>query len=99
MAFSCASALQVERVDDGFLVLRPGSSQVFHLRGGDAEAFALARRGGTEVPEHLERSMAGLVELDLAEADGWSRRRVLQLGGAAAAAAVAVVALPSVAAA
>lgn len=43
--------------------------------------------------------MAGLVELGLVRTDVWSRRRVLQLGGAASAATVAVIALPGIAAA
>lgn len=73
--------------------------EVLHIEGADAEAFALAQIGVTDVPERLVVAMAGLVELGVVETDVWSRRKVLALGGAAAAGAVAVFALPSVAAA
>lgn len=99
MGFSVRRDAQVEQVDAGFLVWRPGRHEVVHLTGPEAEAFALARRGSAEVPASLTAAMAGLVTLGVVETDVWSRRRVLQLGGAAAAATVAVVALPGIAAA
>lgn len=99
MSFSLTDGLHVEAVDDAFLVLVPGRNEVVHLEGNDAEAFRLASDSVDLVPESVQRSMAGLIELGIVRSDSWSRRRVIQLGGAAAAAAVAVVALPSVAAA
>lgn len=99
MKFEVVTDLHVEALDGDYLVLAPGREQALVLKGTDAEAFGLARRGIDVVPTHLEMAMAGLVELGLVATDAWSRRRVIQLGGAAAAAAVAVVALPGVAAA
>ncbi len=99
MKFHCVEGLSVDAVDDGYLVLVPGRSDVLHLRGPQAEAFALARHGCDRVPPELVTPMAGLVELGVVTTVAWSRRRVLQLGGAAAAATVAAIALPSVAAA
>lgn len=99
MAFSLTDGLHVEQVDHGFLVLVPGRDEVVQLNGADAAAFSLASDGIDIVPESMESSMAGLIELGIVRSDTWSRRRVLQLGGAAAAAAVVVVALPTVAAA
>lgn len=97
--FTARIDLQVEALDDGFMVLIPEQGEVVHLEGRDAEAFALARGGTDEVPDPLTGPMAGLVELGLVATSAWDRRRVLQLGGATAAAAIAVIALPSVAAA
>ncbi|MBS1847286.1 MAG: hypothetical protein JST73_03325, partial [Actinobacteria bacterium] len=97
--FHVIDDLKVERVGETLLVLPPRANEVLQLQGLDAEAFELAERGVDVVPGHLAAAMAGLVELGLVQTDAWSRRRVLQLGGAAAAAAVTVVALPSVAAA
>ncbi len=97
--FGTRSDLHVENVATGYLVLSPGQDQVWHLTGAQAEAFSLARAGARSVPDHLVEPMAGLVELGVVETDHWSRRKVLQLGGAAAAATVATVALPAVAAA
>jgi DNA-binding beta-propeller fold protein YncE len=99
MSFRTRGELYIEEVDDGYLVLEPGSGRVLRLRGSEAEAFALARCGTHTVSDRLATSMATLVELDLVETDTWSRRQILQFGGAAAAAGVVAVALPSVAAA
>ncbi len=99
MKFTIADGVRAETVDDGLLVLRPGETDVLHLTGTDAEAFEVARPGIDVVPERLHEPMAGLVELGVVHTTEWSRRRVLQLGGAAAAATVAVIALPNVAAA
>lgn len=99
MKFAVDDRLHVEALGSDCLVLVPGQDQVLHLKGADAEAFVLARQGIDVVPAHLVTAMAGLVELGLVTTDAWSRRRVLQLGGAAAAAGVAMVALPSVASA
>ena len=99
MTFAIAGGVEVEPVEDGWLVLRPGSTGVLHVVGREAAALALARDGATAVPIGLQSAMAGLVELGVVATDAWSRRRVIQLGGVAAAAAVSVVALPGVAAA
>ena len=99
MGFNCGDGLQVEALGDGYLVLVSGSDRAFHLRDAQAAAFELARSGATEVPDELVAPMAGLVELGIVQTDIWTRRKVLGLGGVAAAAAVAVVALPSIAAA
>lgn len=99
MSFSVKAGLEVETVDGGMLILDPSKPQVFHLVGEQAEAFRAALESVESIPADLEPAMAGLIELGLVEASAWSRRRVLQAGGMAAAAAVAVVALPSVAAA
>ncbi|HET8931129.1 MAG TPA: hypothetical protein VFN21_10770 [Acidimicrobiales bacterium] len=99
MTFAVDDRLHVEALGSDWLVLVPGQHEVLHLEGAGAEAFVLARQGVDLVPAHLQTAMAGLVELGVVTTDAWSRRRVLQLGGAAAAAGVAMVALPSVAAA
>lgn len=100
MSFNISAEVHVEQVDDGYLVLRPGTDDVLHLRGDQAAALFAARSADTgAIPASLTEAMAGLVELGVVETDEWSRRRVLQLGGVAAAGAIAVIALPSVAAA
>lgn len=99
MSFSLAPDLHVETIDATHLVLVPGRDEVHQLTGPDAEAFALARAGTDTVPERLGPAMAGLVELGVVTSDSWSRRTVLRLGGAAAAAGVATIALPGIAAA
>ncbi len=99
MACTLVPDLQIEALDDGYLILRPGHHDVVRLVGDQIEAFDLAREGVADVPDHLQPAMAGLVELGIVRSDTWSRRRVIQLGGAAAAAAATVVALPGVAAA
>lgn len=95
MRFDARADLHVEALDGDRLVLVPGQDHVLHLQGADAEAFVLAQQGTDVVPERLQAAMAGLVDLGLVRTDAWSRRRVLQLGGAVAAAGVAVVALPT----
>lgn len=99
MGFAVRPDLRVESVGAGLMVLVPGQDKVLHLKGRQVEAFALARAGATDVPDHLVTEMAGLVELGVVETTSWSRRQVLRAGGVAAAAGVAVVALPSIAAA
>lgn len=99
MSFAIGRGVRGEQVEGGYLILRPSTDAVLHLQGRQAEAFELARAGARDVPEHLNEAMAGLVELGVVATDTWSRRTVLQLGGAAAAGAVAVIALPSIAAA
>ncbi len=101
MSFTVHDVLYVEEVDEGFLVLDPAvdANRVHELHGPRAEAFALARTGVDDVPDELAPAMAGLVHLGLVRTDTWSRRRILQLGGAATAAAVGIIALPGVAAA
>ncbi|MBS1848440.1 MAG: hypothetical protein JST73_09205 [Actinobacteria bacterium] len=80
------------------MVLIPGADQVLRLTGEQTEAFDAARAGVNEVADHLAAAMAGRVELGVVTTDTWSRRRIIQLGGAAAAR-VTVIALPSIAAA
>ncbi len=99
MGFSVRLDVHVEDLVDGYLVLVDGADHVHRLTGAEAEAFALARRGATRVPGHLTRAMAGLVEAGIVESSTWSRRKVLQLGGASAAAGIATLALPGIAAA
>ncbi|HET8930479.1 MAG TPA: hypothetical protein VFN21_07475 [Acidimicrobiales bacterium] len=99
MGFRISRGVHSEQIDAGFLLLRQGSDEVLQIQGAEAEAFALAQVGTRDVPARLTTPMAGLVELGVVETDEWSRRRVLQLGGAVAAAGVAVIALPTVAAA
>lgn len=101
MTFNVDEGLHIEAVDDGYLVLDPAvdANRVYELRGDQAEAFALARVGTDDVPDELAPAMAGLVHLGLVRNNTWSRRRILQLGGAATAAAVGIIALPGIAAA
>jgi len=99
MSFSLNHDLHVETVDTAHLVLVPGRDEVLRLTGLEAEAFALARSGTDTVPDRLAPAMAGLVEAGIVTTDRWSRRTVLRLGGAAAAAGIATIALPGVAAA
>lgn len=94
MAFAIIPGLHVEPVDGGYLVLVPGRDDVVHLTGHEAEAFELARAGTDTVPDHLAEAMAGLVTLGVVVTSDWSRRKVLQLGGAAAAAGIVTIALP-----
>ena len=99
MSFVVQSGVSVEKVDTGYLVLLPGDDRVLHLTGEQAEAFDAARSGVAQLSDRLVPAMAGLVELGVVSTDSWTRRRVLQLGGAAAAAGMAVIALPTIAAA
>lgn len=99
MGFEQTTGLHVEAVDDGFLVLVPGAEQILHLTGELAEAFDAARTG---VDLDLHRSgaaLAALVDLGVVQTEGWTRRRAIQAGAVATTAAVAVIALPGVAAA
>ncbi len=99
MGFTVRHDLTVEELDNGFMVLPSGATHVMHLQGDQAEAFALAQHGADIVPAHLETAMAGLIEAGIVDTNTWSRRRIIQVGGVAAAASIAMVALPSVAAA
>lgn len=89
----------METIDDGYLILVPDAQGVIHLIGDQARAFDLAVQGVDSVPSALQAAMAGLIELGVVETNQWSRRRIIQLGGATAAAGVAMIALPSIAAA
>lgn len=99
MRFTTVPGLHVETLDDEILILIPDRTDVLELRGDAARAFVLADRGCDVVPDDLTVAMAGLVQAGVVTARGWSRRKVIQLGGVAAAAAISVIALPSIAAA
>lgn len=90
---------RVERVDDGYLVLLPGASEVLHLTGDTAEAFETIHGGTGAMPERLAAAADRLADLGVVGRPGWTRRRMLRTGVTVAAAGVAVVALPTVAAA
>ncbi len=99
MTFRAIDDLAYEKLDDDYLVVVPGQSHVARLTDDAARAFELALSGTERVPGSLAKAMAGLVEIGIVQTDDWSRRRVIQLGGVATAAAVTLIALPSVAAA
>lgn len=99
MPFTTTPGMHIEEVDGTWLVLIPGRNEVAHLSGAEAQAFGYALRGAGTIPTDLEPAMAALVELGVVTSNSWTRRKVLGLGGSAAAAAISVVALPSVAAA
>lgn len=99
MTFALTPGLRVETVDGAHLVLVPGRNEVLRLTGLEAEAFTRARAETADVPDHLVPAMAGLVEAGIVTSDTWTRRTVLRLGGAVAAAGIATIALPGVAAA
>ncbi|HET8931259.1 MAG TPA: hypothetical protein VFN21_11425 [Acidimicrobiales bacterium] len=101
MPYQWTTGLHVERIDDGYLVLVPDAEQILHLTDELADTFesVQAGPGPGAVCTGSPTALAALVDLDVIQADGWTRRRALQAGAAAAAAGVAVIALPSVAAA
>ena len=95
--FSVAPDAVVEVVGADVLVHLPGSSEVIRLSGATAEAF-LAIQAGEQV-DSLDKAVHELVAIGVVQSRGLSRRGLVKAGAIGAGAGIAVLAMPSIAAA
>lgn len=95
--FSVAPDAVVEVVGADVLVHLPGSSEVIRLSGATAEAF-LAIQAGEQV-DSLDKAVHDLVAIGVVQSRGLSRRDLVKAGAIGAGAGIALLAMPSIAAA
>jgi hypothetical protein len=87
----------VERVGGDLLVSVPDTTEVVHLNGKPAQVL-LSIQAGLEIDQH-DPSLATLVDLGIVQASGMSRRGLIKAGAIGVGAGLAVMSMPSVAAA
>jgi hypothetical protein len=92
-----SSGVISERVGNELLVIVPGRTDTVRLTGHAADLF-LAIQAGSEV-NASDPFVADLVDLGIVQASGMSRRGLIKAGAIGAGAGIAVLAMPSVAAA
>ena len=97
MVVSVKPGVIVERVGDDLMVIVPGNSDVVKLTGGVAEVL-LDISAGKSV-DLSDPAVVDLLELGIVSTPGVSRRGLIKAGAIGAGAGIAVLAMPSVAAA
>jgi TctA family transporter len=91
-----ASGVVVEDLGVDLMVMVPGSTEVLTLSGDAAEAVRLVQSGS---PVTTDAVVSDLVRLGVLESPELSRRGLIKAGAIGAGAGIAVMAMPSVAAA
>jgi len=97
MSLSVMPGVIVERVGDDLLVIVPGNSEVVALSGLPAQVLLDVKVG--QRVDSTDPALRDLIDLGIVSAPGFSRRGLLKAGAIGAAAGVAVLAMPGVAAA
>lgn len=97
MSLSVMPGVIVERVGDDLMVIVPGNTDVVSLSGRPAEVFLDVKAGRKVDP--TDPAIRDLVDLGILAATGLSRRGLIKAGAIGAGAGIAILAMPSVAAA
>jgi hypothetical protein len=95
--FTMNSGVIAERVGDELLVLLPGRTDAVRLTGHSADVF-LDIQAGNKV-DASEPAVAALIDLGIVDASGLSRRGLIKAGAISVGAGLAVMVMPSAAAA
>lgn len=95
--YSLTPGAIVERIGDDLMVVVPGQTDVVSLSGRPADVL-LRLAAGTGV-DPSEPALRDLIQLGIISAPGLSRRGLIRAGAVGAGAGIAVLAMPSVAAA
>jgi hypothetical protein len=95
--FTVSRGVVCERVGDELMIVVPGHAEVVKLKGEAADVFLDVQAGRT--PHASGNLTSELEALGIIEASGMSRRGLIKAGAIGAGAGIAVLAMPSVAAA